>query len=120
MDLASGVYALVDPIDFEVFYIGFTTDTKKRIKQHQTGTLSVIGNQEAVSRILKIKTAHRLPRMLVLEKTADKRREQIWIKYLNEQGLCLTNKVGSKAGLKKRPRVPTGNDLRPQWASLQP
>jgi predicted GIY-YIG superfamily endonuclease len=86
------VYALVDPTNDEVFYVGYTKQSSlRRFSQHKE-TRSRGGNGKKVKvRVATIQQRGEQPEMLILEKTKDTSREQFWIKYLNRLGALLLN-----------------------------
>ncbi len=86
------IYALVDPRDGAVFYIGLTNDPYVRFKQHM---LMNDGNDFKRAMIQEILHEHRLPWMLTLEVVGDfsdpRRRELYWIERYLDHGAHLLN-----------------------------
>lgn len=100
------IYALADPRDNTVKYVGLSTDVYKRFAQH----ILANDNKAKAEWIASLKLENLLPSLQILEDnitTVDEARskERQWIKYLQATGACLTNHNdtcdSSACGLKK-------------------
>jgi predicted GIY-YIG superfamily endonuclease len=86
------IYALIDPRDETIRYIGRTIRTKRRLQQH----LQEIGNKKKSRWLKELKKLGITPRMEILERLDCKaidaeRREAEWIQHLVSEGAPLTN-----------------------------
>ena len=95
------IYALIDPTDHRVCYVGQTCNPQTRLAQHLAHR-SHRGEKGAWLRSLEEK-GHR-PIMQILERVTDKEtalaREQVWIRRFLERGMPLMN---SEAKAQTRP-----------------
>lgn len=86
------IYALVDPRNEEIFYVGKADVPKRRLKHHLNNSYRR-NNARLFDRIMSIKQ-HGRPTMAILEKCATEAwqdRERFWIKSLKDGGAPLLN-----------------------------
>ncbi len=87
------IYALVDPRDNKIRYVGRTIEAKRRLQQHLQ---EVAVNKKKSQWLRELKQLGIIPRMEILESMKceaidAERRETDWIRYLLDQGTPLTN-----------------------------
>ncbi len=84
------IYAIVDPRDHEIFYLGHTRDLERRKSQHLEGTDQISGLMIAL-----VKESGHTPQFVVLERCpsheAAMESEVMWIKLLKSLGARLKN-----------------------------
>lgn len=93
------IYALVDPLDDEVFYVGQTTMPKTRLTGHIINSRNLSGNIERSNRINAIVGRGQIPSMNIIEETTREFaeiREQHWITHYLRVAPGLTNKILDK------------------------
>jgi predicted GIY-YIG superfamily endonuclease len=94
------IYALVNPEDDSVFYVGKANRLQARLANHLSLSDSD-GNRHKKNKIKKIKQRGFLPELKVLEKCLQsewKSREKHWIAYGRSNGWPLTNIVNGGEG----------------------
>jgi predicted GIY-YIG superfamily endonuclease len=86
------VYAVVDPRDRRIFYIGYTGDMDTRVKSHNAG-----GHAKSGERIKQIMANGLLPLYVILEtsdtEAAALRAEVFWIETMRARNAMLSNNI---------------------------
>lgn len=89
------VYALIDPRDDAVVYIGITNKLTNRLKQHVSGLGE--GNDKKTAWIRELQSKNLLPVMCILETVASAKEareyEEAWIQYYLAQQEPLINRL---------------------------
>lgn len=88
------VYALVDPRDSRIHYIGCTQNPKARLAAHITGARSAKRGRRKVAWLNELRRRGLRPLMIEIERVNHWRhveRELFWIEKLAEHGAPLTN-----------------------------
>ncbi len=87
------VYALADPRDDSIRYVGYSSDPCKRFREHLRGKAD--GNEEKEAWIAELRDAGTRPELVILEEVEDPRavreREDRWILHHLHRGEPLTN-----------------------------
>lgn len=94
------IYALVDPRNSQVRYVGFTVDLKQRLRDHCKKS-ELDRNYYKCRWIKALKELGFSPVMIVLEKGIGdswQRAEKKWIKHYRDLGAKLTNKTDGGQG----------------------
>lgn len=105
--MTTHIYALVDPVTREIFYVGKANNPHKRLNGH----IKVGRNPERIRRIAAIMAAGSMPEVEVIETVEYETwedRERFWISELGQLGFPLTNISPGGAGpgfipFKRRP-----------------
>ncbi|SRR6266704_2014854 len=102
------IYALIDPRDQEIRYIGITYDVYARMRQHSRCEGTNTNKNAWIKELQKEQVMfvmHSLEKVKTIGKALE--REQYWIKYHLQQGANLTNIAGMPGDdLGKTPKVP--------------
>jgi hypothetical protein len=89
------IYGLIDPRRPELFYVGCASDVYTRLRKHRTNvSVQSKAGRKLCTRIRAIIATGALPDMVLLERTEDKTRELVWIKYFEHLGLVNTAGLG--------------------------
>src|SRR5271157_3340526 len=108
------VYALLDPGDKELFYVGVTTQSHKRKSAHKQASSKV--NPRLHEKLQDIKAKGCTPLFVVLERVENKERwqkEKQWIEFFTELGMSLLNipygekRKGKKKPYRRKPYIPS-------------
>ncbi len=87
------IYALADPRDDSIRYVGCSSDPAKRLREHLRSKAD--NNEEKMAWIAELRDASMLPRLVILEEVEDSQRawerEDRWILYHLHGGEPLTN-----------------------------
>jgi group I intron endonuclease len=87
------IYLLIDPINFEIRYVGLTQNFKRRYKQH---CLALSCNDHLNNWINKLKRNNLSPDFLIIDKSDNYQDlcslERFWIKHFKSIGCKLINK----------------------------
>jgi hypothetical protein len=100
------VYALIDPLTEELFYVGFTNRPGPRLAEHKKSPKRPYGGRRVKDKIAEIQRRGAQPSLYILERTRNRKQEKIWIYKLRMLGYPLLNKAvpggisysGTKAG----------------------
>jgi hypothetical protein len=80
------IYGLVDPNGPELFYVGCTSRPTARLTKHRL-YYDKDQAKRLKEKIKAIRTSGKLTEMVILERTEDKSRENVWIEYFSWLGL---------------------------------
>ncbi len=93
------IYALIDPFDNAIKYIGRTRNPKERYNAHFSSTYGD-GTKEKCNWIQDLRTKGLRPIMKIIEESLTKEiaheRERYWIRFHHKQGCKLYNNVSLK------------------------
>jgi predicted GIY-YIG superfamily endonuclease len=93
------IYALIDPRDMTVRYVGKTTDPKRRLAEHTANKMSARDVRPWLQELLDAGLA---PVMEILDRASAsewERAEQYWIGFYVQRGRLLNVEVGGRGYL---------------------
>lgn len=93
------IYALIDPRDMTVRYVGKSTDPKRRLAEHTANKMSA---RDVGPWLQELRDAGLAPIMEILDRASAiewERAEQYWIGFYSQRGCLLNTEVGGRGYL---------------------